>query len=628
MAIATLPAPAATSGISTIQDLYDLINGKTTTDSGGTTSSTVTGGLDQAGMNAMFKSAMESTNGLAAVSQGQRTAGGYGSSVNTMLTNDLMARTAGQIAAANINKTTTTTTPQTTKTVGGVTASGAINSAGFLGALQALNQTGASSWLKKNVFGDKVAPADATSNGIIGAGAAANPMNMDPQQSQAQAAGIDASQFINAQVDNSGSPTSIVDFVGAPNVQESGNVSIPDFVAPTAPDPVFTAPTGTDLIDEYADGGYITKNGGPGPYISNGHPMVMMADGGPVTKKPSVLGTSQFNSVVDPRQGLAGESITLNPDGTVNTGASGSGGTTAASSGSGSGGGSSSSRTIGDNIGNAVSGNMSQSDAQGLSAGLSVVGRLMQNPTLANLGTIGQIASSANPGMAAAETGANVATGGLYGKVKSAIGVISNPSVVTGVNALSSLNPVTAIANQLASLAGLPSIGSVVGTTIANGMEGDPMDNMMSLTNAYGTAVSENPSVAPAPSNAADPNSPGPASIGDTSGPIGTVTSGYSSGGHGGNGGVVGDRGPGGSSGEAGAAAAGASPSGPGLANGGEVDGAGTGVSDSIHAMLSDGEFVLSKDVVDAIGVHNLQALQDKYHTPAAVQKLKSFARA
>lgn len=598
MAISVLPTPAATSGISTIQDLYDLINGKTTTDSGSTT--TVTGGLDQAGMNAMFKSAMESTNGLAQVSQGQRTAGGYGSSVNTMLTNDLMARTAGQIAAANISKTTTVS--PSSKTVGGVTAGGAINSAGFLGALQALNNTGASSWLKKNVFGDKVSSVDATSNGVVGAGAAANPMNLDPQQSQAQSAGIDATQFINAQVDNSASQ-----FV-APVIDttESGNVSLPDYVAPSAPEPVFTPASGTDIIDEYADGGYVTNNGGPGPFISNGHPMVMMADGGPVTKKPSVLGTSQFNSVVDPRQGLAGEAITLNPDGTPQTG-----GTQATQS---VGGGSS--RTLADNVGNVVSGTPTQADAQGLSAGLSVVGRLMQNPTLANLGTIGQIASSSNPAQAAAETGANVATGGLYGKVKTAVNFAESPSVVTGVNALSSLNPVTAIANQLASLVGLPSIGSKVATTIANGMEGDPLDNMMSLTNAYGTAATSNP------------NTPGPASIGETSGPIGTVTSGYSGGGGGNRGENTGDRGPGGSSGEAGAAAAGAGPSGPGLANGGEVDGAGTGVSDSIHAMLSDGEFVLSKDVVDAIGVHNLQALQDKYHTPAAVQKLKSFARA
>lgn len=57
------------------------------------------------------------------------------------------------------------------------------------------------------------------------------------------------------------------------------------------------------------------------------------------------------------------------------------------------------------------------------------------------------------------------------------------------------------------------------------------------------------------------------------------------------------------------------------FADGGAVKGAGTGVSDSIPAMLSDGEFVMSKDVVDAVGADFLQSLQDKYHTPAATQK-------
>lgn len=55
--------------------------------------------------------------------------------------------------------------------------------------------------------------------------------------------------------------------------------------------------------------------------------------------------------------------------------------------------------------------------------------------------------------------------------------------------------------------------------------------------------------------------------------------------------------------------------------NGGEIVGPGTGISDSIPARLSDGEFVLSADVVRAVGLPKLQALQAKYHTPAAVQR-------
>tara|TARA_R100000388_G_scaffold2166_3_gene3000 strand:+ start:4922 stop:5557 length:636 start_codon:yes stop_codon:yes gene_type:complete len=43
----------------------------------------------------------------------------------------------------------------------------------------------------------------------------------------------------------------------------------------------------------------------------------------------------------------------------------------------------------------------------------------------------------------------------------------------------------------------------------------------------------------------------------------------------------------------------------------GEVDGPGTGVSDSIPARLSDGEFVFTKKATDQIGADNLQRMMD-----------------
>ena len=43
----------------------------------------------------------------------------------------------------------------------------------------------------------------------------------------------------------------------------------------------------------------------------------------------------------------------------------------------------------------------------------------------------------------------------------------------------------------------------------------------------------------------------------------------------------------------------------------GEVDGPGTGVSDSIPARLSDGEFVMTKKATDQIGADNLQQMMD-----------------
>lgn len=56
-------------------------------------------------------------------------------------------------------------------------------------------------------------------------------------------------------------------------------------------------------------------------------------------------------------------------------------------------------------------------------------------------------------------------------------------------------------------------------------------------------------------------------------------------------------------------------------ANGGEIQGRGTGTSDSIPARLSDGEFVISADVVEALGADFFEKLQDQFHVPAAMQR-------
>lgn len=60
----------------------------------------------------------------------------------------------------------------------------------------------------------------------------------------------------------------------------------------------------------------------------------------------------------------------------------------------------------------------------------------------------------------------------------------------------------------------------------------------------------------------------------------------------------------------------------PGFANGGqpmppgEVEGEGTGTSDSIDARISDGEYIIPADVVEAKGVEFFDRIVEKYHTP------------
>lgn len=54
----------------------------------------------------------------------------------------------------------------------------------------------------------------------------------------------------------------------------------------------------------------------------------------------------------------------------------------------------------------------------------------------------------------------------------------------------------------------------------------------------------------------------------------------------------------------------------------GKVDGPGGPVDDKVPAMLSDGEYVIPADVVKAKGVEFFEKLKQKYHTPAAQQRM------
>lgn len=64
------------------------------------------------------------------------------------------------------------------------------------------------------------------------------------------------------------------------------------------------------------------------------------------------------------------------------------------------------------------------------------------------------------------------------------------------------------------------------------------------------------------------------------------------------------------------------------LVAGGEVDGPGTETSDSIPAMLSDGEYVLPADTVDAVGKAALDKLKAATHTPTNKPSMKGMVMA
>lgn len=144
-----LPQNTNTTGSQTTQDNRS----STSTQTGGTTTTTSSTNVSPDAVNALVQSILEGTNGLAAVSSGQRTAGLYGSSTNQLLTNDLIARAAAEGAKLNQSTTQTTVRPDTTTTTqnaGGQTTNStqAVNraapvsgssvkgAAGVLGALQ------------------------------------------------------------------------------------------------------------------------------------------------------------------------------------------------------------------------------------------------------------------------------------------------------------------------------------------------------------------------------------------------------------------------------------------------------------------------------------------------------------
>lgn len=59
------------------------------------------------------------------------------------------------------------------------------------------------------------------------------------------------------------------------------------------------------------------------------------------------------------------------------------------------------------------------------------------------------------------------------------------------------------------------------------------------------------------------------------------------------------------------------------FADGGEIEGPGTGISDDIPVRVSDGEYIVSADVVEALTPEFFDMLQQMFHTPAAIQSAK-----
>lgn len=107
------------SSLGNLMSLIQAFTGKSTnTTSGvGTSTTTTHSTLTDADAQKLVQSLLEGNSGLAQVAGGQVGSGMYNSTVNSQLTNDLLARISAQVAANNADKIVTTTTPKTTSTV-------------------------------------------------------------------------------------------------------------------------------------------------------------------------------------------------------------------------------------------------------------------------------------------------------------------------------------------------------------------------------------------------------------------------------------------------------------------------------------------------------------------------------
>lgn len=98
-----------------ISSLASLFTGKTTKQTSGGGTTTVSNNISDEGIQSIVNQILGGSGGLAALASGERTAGLYNTTTRQQLSNDLISRTAGE-AESRRSSQTTTTTPTTVTT--------------------------------------------------------------------------------------------------------------------------------------------------------------------------------------------------------------------------------------------------------------------------------------------------------------------------------------------------------------------------------------------------------------------------------------------------------------------------------------------------------------------------------
>ncbi len=141
----------------------------------------------------MVQGILEGTNGLAAVSSGQRASGAYNSTANTLLVNDLLARTAGEVAARSA--VTKTVIGGVTTTSNGLTENSGSTTTQDIGPTSATQVIGGSSSLQ-DIGGTSSTQVIGGSTSIQDIGGSTSTTNIGGTNTKQTAAGTSAEDIL------------------------------------------------------------------------------------------------------------------------------------------------------------------------------------------------------------------------------------------------------------------------------------------------------------------------------------------------------------------------------------------------------------------------------------------------
>lgn len=480
-------------------------NNSRTFNSGRTDVSHTKSSISQDTLDSMLKTMLSSTTGLASVSSGQRAGGGYSGSTNTLLTNDLLARSAAAVAEATRDTTTTnsigesysdttgtstsnmagssvnniggstsnvgprtqqigassTTIGGTTSIIGGSTVSGTQNTASDVNAIiggstsktsgtnTTIGTTGSTS--NSGTSGTSTTSGTTNSTGTTNSsGNTSSNSTTGPSTTTTDTKNTGGTVTDTSIAGTGAEGLAAIIGLGVATPLITGAVSSLIGSGAAALKGLTSSPGSSSSSDVYVPGG----KGTPNVVIPNADPAKDNRDVGEPVDPGVYTGPPNPNADVVGPTAPADSEDPDNPHGYAD------GGMINLLKGINSG------KSILDYTNSLANG--ADMTARDLARGISIGGKLSGNSGISQLGQIANIATSDTPGIDAAMAVGNMATRGLLGQVMNIGNLVQNPNTRDIANLLTSLNPVGALINTIAGLTKLPTIGDFISRAFAS----------------------------------------------------------------------------------------------------------------------------------------------------------------